>query len=151
MKLHFERIFPVPPAQAWPYLTDPERMNDWSDARIDLLTPGPTGRPDEPGATRQATIRSLGATSRLVELVVESTPPERMLYRVISGGPLRNHRGLVELTAVPEGCKLTWDIEFGAAFPGLATVLGWLFRPKMEQGLTKLTTLLGAKQSVSQT
>jgi uncharacterized protein YndB with AHSA1/START domain len=142
MKLRFEHQLPVPPAKAWPYLTDPDRMNDWSDARIELLKPGPGGRPDEPGATRQATIRSLGATSRLVEQVLEAQPPERLVYRVISGGPIRNHRGVVQLTATAHGSILTWEIEFGAPVPGLATVLGWLFRPKMEQGLKKLTALL---------
>jgi uncharacterized protein YndB with AHSA1/START domain len=142
MKLRFDYNLPAPPATAWPYLTDPVRMNEWSDAHIELLNPGPGGRPDEPGATRQATIRSLGATSRLVELVVESSPPERMVYRVTSGGLIRNHRGVVELTAVPGGSRLVWQIEFGAPFPGLARVLGWMFRPKMEQGLTALAKLL---------
>jgi uncharacterized protein YndB with AHSA1/START domain len=146
MRLRFEQLLPAPPAEAWPYLTDPVRMNDWSDARIELLTPGPGGRPDEPGATRQATIRSMGATSRLVELVVEARPPEEMVYRVISGGLIRNHRGRVELSAVPGGSKLIWEIEFGAPLPGLATVLGWLFRPKMEQGLKALAKLLNRSE-----
>jgi hypothetical protein len=142
MKLRFEQLFPVPAAEAWPYLTDPARMNEWSDARIDLLNPGPGGRPDEPGAKRQATIRALGSTSHLVEQVMESKPPEYMIYRVVSGGMLRNHRGRVELSAAPGGSKLIWEIEFGAPVPGLATVMGWLFRPKMEQGLKALAKLL---------
>jgi uncharacterized protein YndB with AHSA1/START domain len=146
MKLRFEHDLPVPPAVAWPYLTDPGRMNEWSDAHIELVTPGPGGRPDEPGAIRQATIRSLGATSRLVELVVESTRPERLVYRVTSGGLIRNHRGVVELKPVSGGSKLVWRIEFGAPFPGLAMVLGWMFRPKMQQGLTKLATLLSRSE-----
>ncbi len=145
MRLLFDHQFPVSPAKAWPYLTNPERMNDWSDARIELLKPGPSGRPDEAGAQRQATIRSLGATSQLVEEIVESQPPDRLVYRVISGGPIRNHRGVVQLTPTPGGSRLTWEIEFGAPLPGLATILGWLFRPKMEQGLKKLAALL-AKQ-----
>jgi uncharacterized protein YndB with AHSA1/START domain len=142
MRLRFEQEFLAPPAKAWPYLTDPKCMNDWSDAHIELLTAGPNGRPDEPGAKRQATIRALGATSRLVEEVLEAQAPDRMVYRVVSGGLLRNHRGVVELTATPQGSKLVWQIEFGAPVPGLATVLGWLFRPKMAQGLKKLATVL---------
>jgi uncharacterized protein YndB with AHSA1/START domain len=149
MKLRFEQGFSASPAVVWPYLTDPACMNEWSDARIDLLAAGPNGRPDEPGARRQATIRSLGAKSLLVEEVVESSPPNRMAYRVISGGMIRNHRGLVELTATPGGSTLVWQIEFGAPLPGLATVLGWLFRPKMEQGLRKLANLL-SKSSAPQ-
>jgi uncharacterized protein YndB with AHSA1/START domain len=143
MRLHFEQVFPVPPAKAWPYVTDPKYMNDWSDAHIELLTPGPGGRPDQPGARRQATIRALGATSQLVEEILEAQPPDRLVYRVVSGGLIRNHRGVVDLLATPAGSKLTWQIEFGAPVPGLATVLGWLFRPKMEQGLKKLAELLG--------
>jgi uncharacterized protein YndB with AHSA1/START domain len=145
MKLRFERRLPVPPAEAWPYLTDPARMSQWLGTPIELLEAGPNGRPDEPGATRRATIRALGMTSRLVEAVLESEPPGRMVYRVTSGGMLRNHRGVVQLAAADGGSKLTWDIEFGAAVPGLAPVLGWLFRPKMEQGLTALAGLLGRK------
>jgi hypothetical protein len=117
-------------------------MNDWSDARIELLSPGENGRPDEPGAKRQATIRALGSTSKLVEEVLEASAPDRMVYRVISGGLIRNHRGVVELTAVPSGANLVWTIEFGAPVPGLATIMGWMFRPKMQQGLAKLAGLL---------
>jgi uncharacterized protein YndB with AHSA1/START domain len=146
MKLRFEQHLSAPPATAWPYLTDPAHMNEWSDARIELLSPGPGGRPDEPGATRQATIRALGTTSRLVEQVVESCPPDRMVYRVISGGLIRNHRGVVELTAAPGGCNLTWSIEFGAPVPGLARVMGWMFRPKMAHGLAALAELLSKKK-----
>jgi uncharacterized protein YndB with AHSA1/START domain len=145
MKLRFERALPVSPAEAWPYLTDPARMSEWSEAPIELLAAGPGGRPDEPGATRQATIRALGTTSRLVEQVLESEVPKRMVYRVISGGALRNHRGVVELTATPGGSNLTWDIEFGAAVPGLAPLIGWMFRPKMERGLAILAEKLGRK------
>jgi uncharacterized protein YndB with AHSA1/START domain len=145
MRLRFERDLPAPPAEAWPYLTDPARMNEWSDARIDLLAAGKGGRPDEPGARRQATIRSLGLTSRLVEEVQESRPPERMVYRVVSGGMLKGHRGVVELTATPGGSRLVWDIEFGSTVPGLAPLLGRLFRPKMEQGLTALAALLARR------
>src|SRR5262249_14852046 len=140
-----EQDLPAPPAKAWPYLTDPARMNDWSDAYIELLTPGPGGRPDEPGATRRATIQALGAKSQLVEAIVESTPPERLVYRVVSGGLIRNHRGVVELAATPEGSRLTWQIEFGAPLPGLDRVLGWMFKPKMEQGLKALAALLASK------
>jgi uncharacterized protein YndB with AHSA1/START domain len=143
MRLRFEQEFRAPPAKAWPYLTDPKFMNDWSDAHIELLSPGPGGRPDEPGAKRQATIRALGSASHLVEEVLEARAPDRMVYRVVSGGLIRNHRGVVELTSTPAGSRLIWQIEFGAPVPGLATVLGWLFRPKMVQGLKKLATLLG--------
>lgn len=146
MKLRFEHALPVPPAEAWPYLTDPARMSEWSEAPIELLSAGPGGRPDEPGATRQATIRALGSTSRLVEEVLESDVPRRMVYRVISGGLLRNHRGVVELAATAGGSNLTWQIEFGAAVPGLAPILGWLFRPKMERGLKSLADMLGKKR-----
>jgi hypothetical protein len=126
-------------------------MNDWSDAHIELLNPGPNGKPDEPGANRQATIRALVASSRLVEQIMESSPPHRLVYRVTSGGMIRNHRGVVELTTVADGSKLVWQIEFGAPLPGLARVLGWMFKPKMEQGLRKLAELLKGKQKGSVT
>jgi uncharacterized protein YndB with AHSA1/START domain len=145
MKLRFEQLLPVPPAEAWPYLTDPVRMNEWCEAHIELLNPGPGGRPDEPGANRQATIRAMGAKSSLVELIVESEPPEHLVYRVTSGGLIRNHRGVIELSPAPAGSRLIWSIEFGAPLPGLASVLGWLFRPGMTRGLQKLADKLSRK------
>ncbi len=143
MRLHFEQLLPVPPGEAWPYLTDPARMNEWCEVRIDPLTTGRTGRPDEPGATRRATIRALGLRSELVEEVTEAAAPGRMVYRVVSGGMMRGHRGVVALAPAPGGSKLTWDIEFGAPVPGLAPLMGWLFRPKMARSLSALAAFLG--------
>ena len=92
MLLVFERTLSASPAIVWPYLTMPDRMNMWSEGIVRSLSEGPLGHDDEEGARRSVTVPVLfGFHSVLAEEIVEAEPPTRFVYRVVSGGALRDH------------------------------------------------------------
>ena len=103
---------PHTPQQTWRLITDPEWMNTWSAARIDLVDAGVGDRPDGVGALRTVTLPN--GRTRLKEVVEESEYPHRFVYRVFDGGPaLLAHRGVQEITATPDGSRLTWTVDIG--------------------------------------
>jgi uncharacterized protein YndB with AHSA1/START domain len=145
MILRFEREWPVPPEVAWPYLTVPDQMNLWSEARVTPVSPGATGRHDEPGAVRRVVVRAFGLASRLDEVVVAAERPHRFAYRVTAGGALRDHGGEITLASTATGARLVWEVRFAAAVPGLEYVLAGILRPRLARSLDALgARLVGA-------
>lgn len=145
MLIRFERSFAAPPSVVWPYLTNPDDMNLWSEAKVRALGPGANGRHDGVGATRTVTVPAFGFTSTLDEEVVESVPHERFSYRVVRGGALRDHRGEQRLAPADGGTALVWEVRFEAALPGLAPVLGAILEPRLARSLDALVALVTAR------
>src|SRR5438105_1751361 len=106
MQMTFVRDLAAPPAAVWPYVTLPERMNEWSEAHAELVSAGADGRADTVGATRRVTPVIFGVRFPLDEVVEESIPPSRFVYRVLSGGGLSEHRGVMNLESIPGGTRL---------------------------------------------
>lgn len=145
MKLQFERVFAAPPEVVWPYLTVPDEMNRWSEAKVQALTPGASGTHDSAGATRRVTVPAFGFTSTLDEEVVVAVAPERFEYRVVRGGGLRNHRGTQVLSFANGATTLVWEVSFEAAVPGLVRVLGGILRPRLARSLDALVAIVAAR------
>lgn len=124
-----EKDLPASAAAAWPFLTDPERMNRWSEARIAMVAPGDGGDPGGVGALREVAIRlalGWGPARRLAfdEVIDESEPPVRLVYRIVRGVPLRRHRGVVTLRDTGAGrARLRWRVEAELPVPGLGAVV----------------------------
>lgn len=145
MKIRFERTLAAPPPVAWRYLTNPDDMNLWSEAKVRALRPGANGRHDGVGATRTVTVPAFGFTATLDEEVVESVPHERYAYRVVRGGALRDHRGEQRLSPVDGGTALVWEVRFEAAVPGLASVLKAILEPRLGRSLDALVALVARR------
>jgi hypothetical protein len=79
---------------------------------------------DEPlgvGAIRVFSTRATCAREQIVELV----PDRRLSYVLLSGFPLRDYRGDVDLTPLAGGgTRITWRATFAAEQPWL----GWFWR-----------------------
>lgn len=105
---------------AWALMTDPDRMNAWSSARITLKDPGAADVADGVGALRRVTLPH-GKVSFL-EVVEGSTRPREFRYRVFRAGPLlRHHRGVQRVTALPGGgCRIDWTVDVELVVPLLA-------------------------------
>ena len=136
--LHFERDLPAPVDEVWPLISDPVQMNTWSRAQVELVAPGPGGRPDEAGAIRRVTVRSLGVRSELMERVEAAEPPRRLVYTVTSGGGLKEHLGTVTLTPTAGGTHLTWHVEYRPKVFLVGWVLKAVVRPQLSRSLDDL-------------
>jgi len=92
------------------------RWGRWSRAELE--------RPDEAGgggvgAVRVLESRSYGRTVVNRELVTELVPGETLGYHLLSGLPLRDYHGRVELRPDGDGTLVTWSCRFERATPGL--------------------------------
>jgi carbon monoxide dehydrogenase subunit G len=120
MRLSFEQDLPAHPAAVWPFLTEPEKLARWSRADVHAIEPGDGGGPGDVGALRRITIRAAGMRASFEEVIEHAEPPKRLVYRVVSGLPLRAHRG--EITLAKDGCGawLRWDVDAAFLVPALA-------------------------------
>jgi uncharacterized protein YndB with AHSA1/START domain len=112
MLLVVERRLPAPPDLAWPYLTEPDAMNQWSGARIVGVSPGDGGGFDGVGALRRVEVPAYGRTMVLDEVIADAEPPRRLEYRVYQGFGVSRHRGVMRLR--PDGAngsRLRWEVE----------------------------------------
>lgn len=142
--LAFTHDFAVDPDTLWPWVTQADKLSAWSEVTITPLTPGPTGHPDEAGATRHVDIQVARWTLPATERVLEATPPERFVYSVFEGGLVRGHTGTIELQATDTGTRLSWRVELLPAIPGTGWWMRRTLEPQFEQGFQTLETLLNA-------
>jgi uncharacterized protein YndB with AHSA1/START domain len=138
MTLRFERSFEAPPEVAWTFLTMPAQMSLWSEATVIALGNGD----DVAGARRRVVVRVLGLSFMLEEESVEVIRPARFAYRVLSGGGLRHHSGLIVLTPNGAGTDVVWDVTFESAVPGVAPLLAVVLRRQLGRSLDTLGRLL---------
>lgn len=144
MRLTVQRWIPCVPELAFVLATHPSAMNRWSEARVEAVEPGEGGHVASVGATRFVHLPEtlLSRQTRLEEVVVESRPPHRFVYRVVAGAPLARHEGAQELEARADprgsgtaGTWLTWDVEaeLDVPVPGADA----LVRRQLEKGLRR--------------
>ena len=108
----------------WDVLTTHEGMPQWfGPVRKVVLDPPGRDERNGPGAIRH--IHAVGPA--VVAEVVEWEPPNRYVYKLLSGAPIRNHRGQVTVEETPRGSKATWRIEFEAVLP----LSGFILEPLM--------------------
>jgi len=112
------------PAQVYAVLADVTcwtRWGIWTRAVVERPAPdGGTG----PGAVRALTSRVLGRTIVSRERVTDAVPGELLAYELLSGLPLRDYRGRIELRPDGAGTALRWESRFTRATPGLT----WFYR-----------------------
>ncbi|MFT3901268.1 MAG: DUF5995 family protein [Gordonia sp. (in: high G+C Gram-positive bacteria)] len=135
------RVLDCPPEVAWRLVTDPDQMNRWSTARIDLAEPGPGDRPDTAGALRVVTLPD--GKRKLREVVEFAQMPREFRYRVYDGGPLLiSHRGVQTFTPVDGNrTELTWHVSMRLVAAPLATVLCRVIRKQVGDSLDLLAGL----------
>ncbi len=111
-------------------LTDHASYKDMTPLRTSVLErPGDT-EPNGVGARRR--IGVVGPTQ--VEEVTVFVRPSRFAYQLISGLPVRDHVGTVELTTLPEGTRIDYHVRSRPILPGLGLVLG----PVLKAGIAGL-------------
>ena len=100
-------------------LTDHASYKDMTPLRTSVVErPGDTD-PNGVGARRR--IGVVGPTQ--VEEVTVFVRPTRFAYKLVSGLPVRDHVGTVELTTLSQGTQVDYHVQTTPLFPGLGLVL----------------------------
>ncbi|HEX5763134.1 MAG TPA: SRPBCC family protein [Solirubrobacterales bacterium] len=105
----------APPEVVFDVFTDHRRYAEITPMRRSVLEREGEPAPNGVGAIRA--LHSVGPPLR--EEVIAYEPPRRFAYRVLSGIPVRDHVGTVELTADGEGTSVVYAIR---TFPTLPVV-----------------------------
>jgi uncharacterized protein YndB with AHSA1/START domain len=103
----------APREVVWSVMTDHVRYAGWGRAKTVAMDA--VGSPDPNGA---GAIRVFHAgPSKVREEVVEFDPPERMVYRLVSGVPARDYRSEMRLEVDGDITVLTWTSTFSERIP----------------------------------
>jgi uncharacterized protein YndB with AHSA1/START domain len=117
----FERQVAAPPEIVFEVLTDHRRY-----AEITPLRKSELEREGEPAPNGVGAIRVLSSVGPpLREEVIDYEPGARFSYKLLSGAPLRDHVGTVELTPEGGGTKVVYAVRTESTLPVVgAAVVG---------------------------
>jgi uncharacterized protein YndB with AHSA1/START domain len=118
--VHVEHAFAKPPSQIFAYLSEHENLAEVFGAKVTRLRDGEHDR-NGVGSVRELRI---GPLPPFQETVTEFVVPERIVYRITKGSPLRGHLGTMTFAATSDGgTRLVYDIRIASAIPGLAPIV----------------------------
>jgi uncharacterized protein YndB with AHSA1/START domain len=114
----FVREVNAPPEVVFDVLTDHRRY-----AEITPLRRSELEREGEPAPNGVGAIRALHLIGPpLREEVIVYEPSSRFSYKLLSGAPLRDHVGTVELTPAGDGTKVTYAVRTTPTLPAVGGV-----------------------------
>ncbi len=103
----------APPDLVFEVLTDHRAYAQLTPLRSSTLE-----REGEPAPNGVGAIRVLKlAGPPLREEVTEYEPPRRFAYKLLTGAPVRDHRGMVDLAPSGQGTQLTWEVVSVPSIP----------------------------------
>ncbi len=94
--------------------------NTVSTVRRSTLDREGTPAPNGVGAVRRLT--AVGPP--IIEEIIDYERPNRYAYKLLSGAPVRDHVGTVELREAGTGTEVTWHLRSTPTIPGLGLLLG---------------------------
>ncbi len=119
------------------------RWGPWTSTTLESTAPDGGGGV---GAVRRLESRTFGRTIVSRERVVEAEPGRRIVYALLSGLPLRDYRGVVELTPDGDGgSTITWSSSFEPRVSGT----GWLYRGVLQKFVADLVPALAGAAAAS--
>lgn len=109
----YVRQVAAPPETVFAVLTDHRRYAEITPMRRSTLE-----REGEPPPNGVGAVRVLSAVGPpLREEVLSYQPSERFSYKLISGAPVRDHVGTVQLTATAEGTEMVYAVRTHPTLP----------------------------------
>jgi uncharacterized protein YndB with AHSA1/START domain len=117
--VHVEHHFAKPPEAIFAYLAEHEHLADVFGATIKRLRDG-EGERNGIGSVRELKI---GPLPPFEETVTEFAAPERIVYRITKGSPLRGHVGVMTFAPASGGTDFVYDIRLASPIPGVAAVV----------------------------
>jgi uncharacterized protein YndB with AHSA1/START domain len=115
----FTREIKAPPEVVFGVLTDHRRYSELTPLRKSELEREGADDPNGVGAIRKLT--AVGPPMR--EEVIAYEAPSRFSYTVLSGLPVRDHVGTVELTADGGGTKMVYSLRTQPTLPVVGPVV----------------------------
>jgi uncharacterized protein YndB with AHSA1/START domain len=114
-RIDVHAVSPAPPEAVWARLADATTWPEWSGFEAAVIEqPDPTGGQGV-GSRRRFTF----GRTRSLEEIVAFEPPRHVAYVLLSGLPVRDYRGDVELTRTADGgTAIHWHSEFVPKIPG---------------------------------
>jgi uncharacterized protein YndB with AHSA1/START domain len=128
---HFEK----PPERVFAYLAEHENLADIFGAKITRLHDGEDGERNGVGSVRRLQI---GPLPPFEETVTEFVVPERIVYKITKGSPLRGHVGVMTFTPDAGGTRMVYDIRLASPIPGLALLVRASLTREIKNGLGKV-------------
>jgi uncharacterized protein YndB with AHSA1/START domain len=113
------RRFAAPPERVFEVYTHHEGWRDWAGFGTSRLDKEGSPQRNGSGAVRVLGSRGVNA----YEEVLDFEPPKRMTYRLLRGGPIKNHLGEVVFEPDGDGTLVTWRCRFDAKVPGLGPLM----------------------------
>lgn len=114
------RTSTAPIEKVFDALTDHRRFADygWPIRRSTLDREG-TPAPNGVGAVRRLEV----VGPPLLEEIIDFQRPSRYAYKLVSGAPVRDHVGTIELRETGSGTEVSWHLRSTPKIPGLAALL----------------------------
>jgi uncharacterized protein YndB with AHSA1/START domain len=137
MRAHHVKVehrFAKPPERIFAYLAEHENLAEIFGAKITRLRDGDSER-NGVGSVRRLQI---GPAPPFEETVTEFVPPERIVYKITKGSPLRGHVGVMTFAPDGEGTHFLYDIRLASPIPGLAALVRLSLTRSINQGLAKV-------------
>jgi uncharacterized protein YndB with AHSA1/START domain len=118
--VHIEHDFAKPPERIFAHLAEHENLAEVFGAKIKRLRDGEAER-DGVGSVRQLQI---GPLPPFEETVEEFVVPQRIVYRITKGSPLRGHVGVMDFEPTAAGgTRFVYDIRIASPIPGVAPLV----------------------------
>lgn len=119
--MHIEHDFDKPPERVFAYLAEHENLAEVFGAKVKRLRDGEQNERNGVGSARELRI---GPMPPFEETVTEFAAPQRIVYRITKGSPLRGHVGTMTFTAQPGGgTRFVYEIRIASAIPGVAPIV----------------------------
>jgi uncharacterized protein YndB with AHSA1/START domain len=118
--VHVEHDFAKPPERIFAHLAEHENLAELFGAKVTRLCDGEAGERNGVGSMRKLQV---GPLPPFEETVTEFVAPERIVYRITKGSPLRGHVGTMTFAATPGGTHFVYDIRIASPIPGVAPIV----------------------------
>jgi uncharacterized protein YndB with AHSA1/START domain len=119
--VHVEHHFTKPPARIFAHLAEHENLAEVFGAKVTRLRDGEDGERNGVGSVRELQI---GPLPPFEETVTEFVVPQRIVYRITKGSPLRGHVGVMTFSPSPTGgTSFVYDIRLASPIPGVAAIV----------------------------
>jgi uncharacterized protein YndB with AHSA1/START domain len=126
---------PAPPQVVWDLYTDHCGWQDWAGIREVVLRQQGDPPPNGVGASRVMRARGIAVE----EEVIGFEPPRRLVYRLVGGVPIRNHRGEVLFSPSETGTHVEWIVRFDPLIPFTGALIARVLRRAIADVLRRLT------------